>query len=447
VVVLATLSDTFLAKAKDVSMNMIIFSEYLCCCTSMRETLFKVGLVLFVVYIYDLYFCSNMRFSNHINFSKLWRMIKIIESNHSIANNWSMYFMNETTNSMQEWNNYTNHLSIENNRLTNDTKGAVLWTQFGGGLTNQRLRLKSAIYLAAILKRPIILSSWILSREKFIVKWDTVPWKKISTSKVYNTPFLIVCLGKLGIKAFYPCLPNTCLPGFTPPRITNAAISRGHSISLPFVVGSSDPLFLELPFREATFRHAIDSCITWSPDVQNFGQKMIQYITKLSGNNDLSNVFGLHLRVEDDFSAYIATLYSGWKGNATTVSRSIENEIINGALNCFDKHLKHVKFSKSWIYIATGVPINSSRFINLTKYFSHIITKENMTLDFIEFGMDFIGAVDSYVLEQLSFFVGFSESTFATQVAENRRRKNLSSALYTIKPANNCPQFDIWNKW
>jgi hypothetical protein len=70
-----------------------------------------------------------------------------------------------------------------------------------------------------------------------------------------------------------------------------------------------------------------------------------------------------------------------------------------------------------------------------------------MKLDFLEFGMDFIGAVDSFVLEQLSFFVGFFESTFATQVAENRRRKYLPSALYSIKPSNNCPQFDIWDKW
>jgi len=48
-----------------------------------------------------------------------------------------------------------------------------------------------------------------------------------------------------------------------------------------------------------------------------------------------------------------------------------------------------------------------------------------MKLDFNEFGMDFIGVIGSYVLEQLPFFVGFSESTFATQLAENQRRKYL----------------------
>jgi hypothetical protein len=254
-----------------------------------------------------------MRLSTGTHFSKLWRMIKMIGSNSSIDNNRSIYFTNEITSSMQEWNNYTNHLSIEYNRITNDTKGAILWTQFTGGLTNQRLRLKSAIYLAAILKRPIVLSSWILSREKFIPKWTRVSWKKISITKVYDTPFLIVCLGKIGIKAFYPCLPDTCLPNFTPPQLTNGAIRRGQNISLPFVVGSSDPLFLGLPFRENAFRHAIDSCITWSPNIQNFGQKVIECITRLSRNADLSNVFGLHLRIEDDFPTYIATLNKNLK--------------------------------------------------------------------------------------------------------------------------------------
>ena len=40
--------------------------------------------------------------------------------------------------------------------------------------------------------------------------------------------------------------------------------------------------------------------------------------------------------------------------------------------------------------------------------------------------------VDSVILEELSFFIGTWGSTYSLQVARNRQKKRLKSALYTL---------------
>ena len=191
--------------------------------------------------------------------------------------------------------------------------------------------------------------------------------------------YLVTCLHKLNIEAIYPCLPDKCLPGFDAPTMTSSEIRKRRNASLPIVVGHFFELFTKLPPRESIFRHGIDACITWSSEVQRYGQKLIEYIKKLSKRADLSNVFGLHLRVEVDFAPYIASIYPQWKRNGTVVTDIIEKQIIDSAFHCFDLHLKHIDFSKSWVYIATGESINSSKLIPILKHFPNMITRTATT--------------------------------------------------------------------
>ena len=228
--------------------------------------------------------------------------------------------------------------------------------------------------------------------------------------------YLVTCLHKLNIEAIYPCLPDECLAGFDAPTMTSSEIRKRRNASLPIVVGHFFELSTKLPPRESIFRHGIDACITWSSEVQRYGQKLIEYIKKLSKRADLSNVFGLHLRVAVDFAPYIASIYAQWKRNGTVVTDIIEKQIIDSAFYCFGLHLKHIDFSKSWVYIATGESINSSKLIphyeTLSEYDYKNCHNRSKNL-----GWTLSEPWNSFVLEQLSFFVGIYDSTFSIQVA------------------------------
>ena len=420
----------------------------------MKDLRLPIGFLIIYGCVLLFYCGSNIGLPRTLDSRNIGLVLNTNETLSRHGNADSTTILDNTTKSTRIYRNHSqviaqaqDRLSIRNYQFHAGIKGAVLLGTVRGGLTNQRIKMKNAIYMLTTWKRPIILPNWVQSREKFIRQWRTGPWNKIPITKIYDMDYLVTCLRKLNIEAIYPCLPDKCLPGFDAPTMTTSEIQKRRNSSLPIVVGHFFELFKKLPPRESIFRHGIDACITWSSEVQRYGQKLIEYIKKLSKRADLSNVFGLHLRVEVDFAPYIASIYPQWKRNGTIVTDTVEKQIIDSAFYCFDLHLKHIDFSKSWVYIATGESINSSKLIPILKRFPNMITKKKLPQEFKKLGMDFLGAVDSFVLEQLSFFVGIYDSTFSTQVAENRRLKNLPSALYSLADPHNCSLLSIWENW
>ncbi|CAF1473628.1 unnamed protein product [Adineta ricciae] len=321
--------------------------------------------------------------------------------------------------------------------LPSNVSGAILWSFLYAGLTNQRMRMRNGILLAAKLHRPIIISPWIHSRQTFSSN-NHLPWLLIPFTKVFDVELLISCLANYSIVALYPCRPDNCVSGFSPPQLTQNAIEHGENIKLPFVVANFDPWFINQSSTQDNLSSKIDNCFTWSCDVHREGQRLLQIIKNISKERDFSNIFGLHLRIENDFQIHIAKQRQLNYEQDPTVLNSITNLILTNTLNCFNKVITHTDSSQFWVYIATGETKNSTKMVEIRQFFPNMITKEDLSLNDFRLGMDFMAAIDSVILEELAFFIGFRLSTFSAQVARNRRTKGLKSALYTLDLPTRC---------
>ncbi|CAM2728840.1 unnamed protein product [Rotaria socialis] len=121
--------------------------------------------------------------------------------------------------------------------------------------------LKDAIYLAAKSTRPIIISPWLYSRRMRPNSTSIMDWMKVPITRVYDVEYLITCLAQKNISALYPCHPDTCVSNFSPPRLKQTEIERGHNKTLPFVIANFNPIpIFETP-NEHHRREEIDKCI------------------------------------------------------------------------------------------------------------------------------------------------------------------------------------------
>ena len=322
--------------------------------------------------------------------------------------------------------------------LPSNITGAILWSHFAHGLTNQRQAMRNSITLAAKIRRPIIIVPSIRSRQTFSLAGKTLPWLHVPIERVYNVKFLISCLRKKGIAALYPCYPWSCVPEFTPPRLRQKDIEIGLNASLPFVEANFDTFFLTMPSTPHKPPDNIDDCITWSCETQRIGQSALENMKSITQQQNFSRIFGIHLRVEDEFLEHTAQKRKPRHNNDSTKLESILDEIITKALLCFEQAVRLTHSSDYWVYIGSAELKNSSKLLRISKHFPHVLTKEDLALDQLDVGLDVVAARDSVILEELSFFIGTWGSTYSLQVARNRQKKRLKSALYTLDTPYGC---------
>ncbi|CAF3044806.1 unnamed protein product [Rotaria socialis] len=301
--------------------------------------------------------------------------------------------------------------------------------------------LKDAIYLAAKSTRPIIISPWLYSRRMRPNSTSIMDWMKVPITRVYDVEYLITCLAQKNISALYPCHPDTCVSNFSPPRLKQTEIERGHNKTLPFVIANFNPIpIFETP-NEHHRREEIDKCITWSCEAQKIGNSILNGIRMKSGKETFENVVGFHLRVEDDFNMHIANGRKKRNITSAKLLSFIPNEVVKCALDCYNATGAHMNVSGIWVYMASGARKNSPELGEFRKFFPRILAKEDFLLGRPPLGDDYLATIDSVVLEELSFFVGCWSSTFSIQVARNRRLKNSASALYTMDIPCQCHKY------
>ena len=54
--------------------------------------------------------------------------------------------------------------------------------------------------------------------------------------------------------------------------------------------------------------------------------------------------------------------------------------------------------------------------LRINKHFPHVLMKEDLGIKDLNLGLDVMAAIDSVILEELSFFIGTWRSTFSMQV-------------------------------
>ena len=104
---------------------------------------------------------------------------------------------------------------------------------------------------------------------------------------------------------------------------------------------------------------------SFDPKVEPGDVKVLQHSVKtirsITKQDDLSRIFGLHLRLEDDFLTFIADRRRGRDNNGSTEPESIMNEVITNALLCFKNSVTLTNLSTYWVYIASVELKNSTK--------------------------------------------------------------------------------------
>ena len=83
-----------------------------------------------------------------------------------------------------------------------------------------------------------------------------------------------------------------------------------------------------MPSTPHTPPRGIDDCITWSCETQRIGQSALENMKSITQQQNFSRIFGIHLRVEDEFLGHIAGRRQSRDNDDSTKLESILDEII-----------------------------------------------------------------------------------------------------------------------
>ena len=292
------------------------------------------------------------------------------------------------------------------------------------GVTNQRLRLKGGLIVAIRSSRSLYLPPMAYSRALFVADWTSLSeagWTKIPLHSLFDADYLRVCAQqRLGIFVAEVCEPRQCPLPASATVLTYSDVFRNNATHVtmrapPFIDLQREPV--EIPISEAA-----DACIRFSPAIRAAAEDVLRIVSRAP-----AQLIGIHARIEEDGASFFGKGRWGWDAYA--------NATIDRIMECFDLHLPARDSGSYVVYVASGLSVDSPLLRRLSQRFN-LVTKDSAASApslraVTALGGDALAAVDHLVLRHARFFIGFDESTFSIQVAAERLRLALPSALHS----------------
>lgn len=307
----------------------------------------------------------------------------------------------------------------------------IVSTFIGGGLTNQRIRLRQFLVLATVKRLAVFLPPFSPSREVFIREFNNpakVGWHMIPFGDVFDTPRLTSCMASLGVEVLGVCgAHSSCPVAVTENSSTPLLELMGADAALRAPSGhvflGGAPIF-EQRAQDAFVADAVDECIAYAPLLQAAAAQV--WAAFLAAWRPAKTTVGVHLRLEDDGAAYF-----GRGEMSTTLYRAA---MIDRIANCVRTLVPPDRAAplELAIYVASGEPLAAAQ--GLADEFPRMSSKDSLAPPALgaigHLYNDAAAGVDHLVLLQVDFFFGYYESTFSLQVANERFRRGRPSAMH-----------------
>ena len=304
-------------------------------------------------------------------------------------------------------------------------------TFIGGGLTNQRLRLRQFLVLAAVKRLTVFLPGVSPSREAFVADFlnaTRVGWHRLPFGNVFDVPRLASCIAEFGVDVLGVCDAHTSCP---------LPVTENSSVPFLELIGSETALrapsghvflggapIFEQRFQDAFVADAVDMCISYAPPLRAAAVQV--WAAFLAAWRPASATVGLHVRLEDDGAAFF-----GRGEMSPTMYRAA---MLDRIANCVRTLVPPERGAPQELalYVASGEPLSSLQ--GFLDDFPRTSTKDSLSPPALAaiahlFG-DAAAGVDHLVLLEADYFFGYYESTFSLQVANERYRRGRPSALH-----------------
>ena len=339
-------------------------------------------------------------------------------------------------------------------------------TFIGGGLTNQRIRLRQFLVLAAVKRLAVYLPEASPSREVFIREYNDpakVGWHRLPFGEVFDAPRLTACMASLGVEVLGVCgAPVNCSTADTEVNSTPLLDLMRSEMVLGAPQGhvllTGAPIF-DQRSEDAFVADAVDECISYAPQLrlaaaQVWSAFLAAWRPRPGGGGgggsgagstaDLTTV-GVHVRLEDDGAAYF-----GRGEMSTTLYRAA---MLDRVAHCVRSHVPAGRAAPEALalYVASGEPLSSMG--GLADEFPRISSKDSLAPPALgaiaHLFADAAAGVDHLVLLEADFFFGYYESTFSLQVANERFRRGRPSALHNAPWQNPavCVRHQPFRNW
>lgn len=313
-----------------------------------------------------------------------------------------------------------------------------------GGLTNQRIRVKGALMHGAVSGRTVHLPV-LRTRQQFLFDWGRGGWHDLAFEELFDLPYLTACAAGHGVAVAPPCPPDGCAGARVKPTKHKLAEQNWPALAGESHVRLDRPPVVFLERHQVPMADAFDGCLRYAPAIREAAAAVVAAVRAKFGAEP-SAVLGLHLRVEDDALGFFGRVKAGDAGGVARVA----DAALGRVLSCIEQHAGGAAADPGSVvvYVASGEPLTSPKLKRLVDRFPRVVTKETVAKDVVArllpaLGQDGIAGIDHLVLAQAGAFIGYGDSTFSTQVAQERLRVGKTSALHnawTAKTAE-CPAF------
>ena len=325
-------------------------------------------------------------------------------------------------------------------------------TTIGGGLTNQRIRLRQFLVLAVVKRLAVFLPGVSPSREAFVREYNDpakVGWHAVPFGEVFDVPRLAACLAPMGVRVLGVCAPHSCPLAVTEnssaPLLALMAADAALRAPSGHVYLGGGPIF-EQRAQDMPVADAVDECIAYAPPLQAAAAQVWAAFLAAWRPAAAAATVGLHVRLEDDGAAYFG------RGEMSTAMyrAAVLDRIANCVRSLVPPGRDGAPLELSF-YVASGEPLSAMQ--GFADEFPRTSTKDALAPAALaairHLFSDAAAGVDHIVLLQTDFFFGYYESTFSLQVANERFRRGRASALHNApwqEPAV-CVPHQLWRNW
>jgi len=307
----------------------------------------------------------------------------------------------------------------------------------GGGLTNQRIRLRQFLMIATVKKASVFIPERFFTRTNMIYDFkDRKGWYNVTTSKIFDISHMSDCLSTLNVRVLGVCEGSSC-----PVPVTEMNFNTFLSIfnKEQSLTEQNGHIFLggqvayDLRPQDWSVSDVVDECIVYAPPIRTLAIDLwTSFLTKWRPTTTV----GLHIRLEDDGAAYF--------GKGDLPISLYRSAVLDRIINCIRTLVptNHGFPENLSFYVATGE--TSDSLLTFVNEFPFTSTKD--TLDYSQnleaishLGKDASAGIDHLILLQTDYFFGVSSRAVNVNICTHLRA--CSDFLYTFFESIMSPLF------